>query len=78
MGGRSSSPTTVRPYNLAMGPQSLFGKRLGALLEPLDFNFLIASAVWLQAPGTQTDAGPCLPGGMRHPSIPTPWGSAEH
>lgn len=27
-------------------------------MEPLDFNFLIAPTVWLQASGTQTDAGP--------------------
>lgn len=26
---------------------------MGALVEPLDFNFLIASTVWLQAPGTR-------------------------
>lgn len=38
---------------LSMGPQGWFGERLGALVEPLDFNFLIASTVWLQAPGTR-------------------------
>lgn len=51
--GRSSSLPTVWPCSLSTGPQGRFGERLGALVEPLYFNFLTASTVWLQAPGTR-------------------------
>lgn len=45
-------------------------ERVGSLEEPLPFHFLIASTVWLQAPGTQTRCWSCLPGGTlgTHPS----------
>lgn len=58
------------------GPQGLFGKRLGAPVEPLDFNFLIASTVWLQAPGTQIRRWPISP--KRHEAPRHTHPSGEH